>query len=225
MATVFSTAFAGTATSLSSSYYMRRLYADNAAAKTDSSRALMRKSTLSYADSHALRRAIKNLGSFSYDDDHSTDIRNSVSAFVNTYNNLLDSSGTSSDNELQKSCKGLKKLTQEYADDLNKIGITVNKDGTLKTRTDLFANADISKFKELFSKDSKYMQRVSSYSKRMELRGQELDAEETQEELLKQQPKEKGISQAFLLPGQADAGSASPDLADGGIGSHINVVL
>lgn len=178
----------------------------------------MSKSALSYADSHALRRAVKNLGSFTYDDEKATDIRNSVTAFVNTYNNLLESSGGSSDNELQKSCKSLKKLTEQYAGDLDKIGISVNSDGTLKTRNDLFSSADISKFKKIFSKDSDYMQRVSSYAKRIELRGQTLDTEETQAALLKQQKKaqpEPVSAPPFL----------SPDLPDTGIGSNINVVL
>lgn len=53
-------------------------------------------------DSHALRRAIRSLGSFTYDDDNETNIKNNVSAFISTYNNMINSSGASDDRTNEK---------------------------------------------------------------------------------------------------------------------------
>ena len=80
------TAYVGAGTTLGTSYYMRRFYAANADARTTTSRSNLTNSTLTGADSHALRRAIRSLGSFTYDDDNETNIKNSVSAFISTYN-------------------------------------------------------------------------------------------------------------------------------------------
>lgn len=218
MATIFSTAYAGTGVSLSSSYYLRRFYSANTDAKTSASRKQYSNTALSNADARALRRAIKSLGSFTYDDDNSTNIRNSVSAFIDTYNNLLDSSGSSEDRRMQQTYKSMKKLTSEYADELDKIGITVSKDGTLKKRTDLFANADISKFEKLFSKDTDYMQRISAYTRRVQKRSETLDIEEKRAALLKQQQQNTSTLTATTF-------TTSSGIPAAGTGNNVNVVL
>ncbi|MDD6305580.1 MAG: hypothetical protein PUA75_01315 [Clostridiales bacterium] len=218
MATIFSTAYAGTGVSLSSSYYLRRFYSANTDAKTSASRKQYSNTALSNADARALRRAIKSLGSFTYDDDSSTNIRNSVSAFIDTYNNLLDSSGSSEDRRMQQTYKSMKKLTSEYADELDKIGITVSKDGTLKKRTDLFANADISKFEKLFSKDTDYMQRISAYTRRVQKRSETLDIEEKRAALLKQQQQNTSTLAATTF-------TTSSGIPAAGTGNNVNVVL
>lgn len=222
MATVFSTAYAGTGVSLSSTYYMRHFYKSNADARTAASRKQLSNAELSSADAIALRRAIKSLGSFSYDSEHATNIRNNVTAFINTYNNLLSSAGDSDDRKLTQSCKSLKKLTSEYEDSLDKIGITVNKDGTLASRSNLFANADISKFEKLFSKDSEYMQRISSYSKRIERRSITIDTEEKKAARLKQQTDNDTSSVTAALTASLMTSSGVPANPAGG---NVNVVL
>ena len=160
------TAYAGAGTVLGTSYYMRRFYASNADARTSTSRSNLSNSTLTGADAHALRRAIRSLGSFTYNDDNEDNIKNNVSAFISTYNNMISSSNASSDRTIKNTQKSLKNLTSEYASQLDKIGITVKDNGTLETRSSLFGSADISKFESLFSTDSEYMQRVTSYAKR-----------------------------------------------------------
>lgn len=107
------TAYVGAGTTLGTSYYMRRFYASNADARTTTSRSNLTNSTLTGADSHALRRAIRSLGSFTYDDDNETNIKNSVSAFISTYNNMINSSGASDDRTVKNTQKSLKNLTAE----------------------------------------------------------------------------------------------------------------
>ena len=125
------TAYVGAGTTLGTSYYMRRFYAANADARTTTSRSNLSNSTLTGADSHALRRAIRSLGSFTYDDDNETNIKNNVSAFISTYNNMINSSGASDDRTMKNTQKSLKNLTAEYESQLDKIGITVKDNGTV----------------------------------------------------------------------------------------------
>ena len=225
MATVFSSAYAGSGVSLSSSYYLRRFYTGNADAKTGISRKQYSTPALSMADSHALRQAIKSLGSFSYDGEHSTNIRNSVSAFIDTYNNLLYSSGASEDRRMQQTHKSIKKLSADYEKDLDKIGITIKKDGTLEKRTDLFANADISRFEKLFSADADYMQRISSYARRVEKRSEILDIEEKRALIMKQQANNEKTDGTGTLPPVLSVTGAGDDILPVGIGGNVNVVL
>ena len=119
------TAYVGAGTTLGTSYYMRRFYASNADARTTTSRSNLSNSTLT-----ALRRAVRSLGSFTYDDDNAANIRNNVSAFISTYNNILNSSGNSDDRTIKNTQKSLKNITAEYADQLDKIGITVKESTT-----------------------------------------------------------------------------------------------
>lgn len=179
MATVFNNQYAGAGMSLSSDYYMRNFYVSNRDAGTKSKRSSLTGSELSLADSMALRRAVKNLGSFDYTKSQSNDIRSSVLAFMDTYNNLLDSAGSkSSDAIMDHTAKQLKSLTGEHEKDLDKIGITVNPDGTLSSRENLFNSAALSKFEKLFSGDSDYMQQASAYAKRLARRSEELVTDE-----------------------------------------------
>lgn len=226
--------YIGAGTTLSSSYYMRSFYAANSNARTSTNRSDMRSSELSYADSVALRRAIRELGNANYVEDQDPNIRNSVKAFINVYNNLLDSASDSGDYNLERNAKQLKSLTKEYADQLDKIGITVKNDGSLETRDSLFESASLSKFEKLFSKDSDYMQRTTAYAKRAQRQSQAL------ENNVLHQAAKKTIKSPSKIPdsgndsdndGRTEAARLAADalgldtLANSGIGKNINVVL
>ena len=168
------TAYIGSGTTLSSKYYLRSFYRSNREAGTSSKRREFSGNQLALADGRALRQAVRRLTSSDFSDDQDANTRNSVLAYIQTYNNMLSSAGSSSDRTLERSAKQLKNITSEYSSELDKIGITVNDDGTLTSRTTLFESADLSKFKELFSADAAYMQRTSTYAKRFASRGEAL---------------------------------------------------
>lgn len=211
--------YAGTGTTLASSFYLRNFYSQNRDARTTTSRSHLSNSQLSSADTAALRKAVKELGKFSYDDDSTENIRNSVSAFVSTYNNLLDSASDSGDRKMQQSAKLLKDLTSKYSDNLDKIGITVNSDGTLETRSSLFSTASISKFEKLFSGDSDYMQGVSAYSKRLQKRSDTLNLIE--ETALRQKNQANAAKKEGVEMTQPDLNA----LLNTGIGANVNISL
>lgn len=223
--------YIGTGTTLSSKYYVRNFYISNRDAGTSSKRKSIGNTALTLADGAALRRAIKNLGSSDYSDSQDSNIRNGVLAYIQTYNNTLSSVTDSTDHTLERNAKQLKSLTKEYSDELDKIGITVNEDGTLTSRDALFKSASLSKFQSLFSSDSVFMQRTSAYAKRIERRSESLKlAEETQ--------KLKGITDKRATENASTGADASTTaaqlvtesldldtLANTGVGRNINIVL
>lgn len=162
-------AIAGTGVSLSASYYLRNFYTSNRNASTSSKRKEMTSGALSQADATALHRAAKKLRKFNYEDDttDSANIYGSVSAFIQTYNNTLSSGSKSDDASLNRYSKYLKSLSKEHSDELSKIGITVNSDGSLTANDNLLKSAKVSKVKTLFADDAEYINKVSRYSKKM----------------------------------------------------------
>lgn len=225
--------YLGTGTTLSSNYYLRSFYQSNRDARTASKRHEMSNMNLTLADSHALRKALKKLGASDFTEDQDTNIRNSVSAYIQTYNNMLSSAADSSDRTLERSAKQLKNITKEYTNELDKIGITVNDDGTLTGRENLLSSADLSKIEKLFSRDSEYMQRTTAYAKRLVRRSEALDATATQQKLkeIADRKENAGSNTADTISGVAAAALAasdSPDLdtlLNNGIGKNVNIVL
>lgn len=222
--------YIGTGTTLSSNYYVRNFYISNRDASTSGKRKNMSNTALTVADGHALRRAIKNLGSFDYSEIQDSNIRNNVLAYIQTYNNTLSSASASSDHTLERSSKQLKNITAEYSAQLDKIGITVNEDGTLTSRESLFKTADLSKFKSLFSSDSEFMQRTSAYAKRIERRSESLKLTEENQKL-----KQIADSKAAGTATDTDASTTAAQLAaasldldtllNTGVGKNVNIVL
>lgn len=200
--------YSGVGVNLTSDFYKRNFYISNRDAQTSSKRSSMDKNTLSYADGMALRQAVRQLGDFTFSEDEDANIRNSVLAYIDTYNNTLSSCGKSTDSTLTRNAKQLKALTKEYTNELDKIGITVNEDGTLTSRDSLFKTADLSKFKKIFSSDSTYMQRTSAYAKRIAQRSDELSLSE----------KNKAIRET-----KKAAETITDTLTETGIGQNVNI--
>ncbi len=218
--------YIGAGTTLSSNYYMRNFYISNRDARTSSKRKDIDNSELTLADGMALRRAIKQLGSLEFDDEKDSDIRNSVKAFIDTFNNTLDSTSASADHTLNRNMKQLKSIAQEYASDLDKIGITVNDDGTLTRRDALFTTASLSKFKKLFSSDSDFIQRTSACAKRIERRSDALCITERNQKLLQSNANQTGsTADATAVAQLISDGTDLDTLLNTGVGQNVNVVL
>ena len=104
------TAYIGSGTTLSSKYYLRSFYRSNREAGTSSKRREFSGNQLALADGRALRQAVRRLTSSDFSDDQDANTRNSVLAYIQTYNNMLSSAGRSSDRTLERSAKQLKNL-------------------------------------------------------------------------------------------------------------------
>lgn len=153
---------------LSSTFYLRNFYKNDQTAFKSSSRKEISSGKLSHEDALALRRAAKALKDFEFTDDElESNLLGSVDAFIKTYNNNLESSGGKNTSDLKRYAKQLKNLSSSHAEELEDIGITINKDGSLKLNENLFKKADVADIKKVFGKDSSYSKQVSSISKRM----------------------------------------------------------
>ena len=95
--------------SLSSSYFMRNFYSENRNAAKKSGRSDYNKTELSYEDSRALTRAVKKITSVDFgsdkaeeDSDINDSARASIQAFVETYNNTMDTGKSSCDSNASR---------------------------------------------------------------------------------------------------------------------------
>ncbi len=219
-------AIAGTGVSLTISFYKRNFYSDNRNAATSAKRTSYSSTELANADASAIRRAVKKLRSFTFDEDNEINIRNSVSAYVDTINNLMTSGKETGDKQAERYLNSLSSLNSKYSDELDDIGITVNPDGTLTTRSTMFSSASISRFESLFSKDSDYMQKVDSYAKRLQKRTTLLQDTEIRQKNLKENASGSTSTTSATTEAAALVASALQlEQSKNGIGTSINLYL
>ncbi|MBR1622471.1 MAG: hypothetical protein IJ675_00975, partial [Pseudobutyrivibrio sp.] len=86
-----------------------------------------------------------------------------------TMNNAITSATKygKGDTSVKNAAAKLKKLNNDYASDLQKIGITVNKDGTVSLYENASKTYSSSKIASFFDNDSKYLNDVYDTAKRI----------------------------------------------------------
>ena len=157
---------------LSTDYFMRNFYKSNRTVSKKNGRSNFSKIELSYEDSRALSRAAKRMlnTDFDTDEDEDADIgetmKSKIEAFVNTYNNALET-GDSNDYDTNRYLRQLKTLSRKHSDELSDIGITVEKDGTLTINEDLLKMADNSKVRKVCSSDNDFSQKSLRIAKKL----------------------------------------------------------
>ena len=160
---------------LTSDFFLNNFYSHNRKAIKKNDRSDYTKLELSYEDSCALSKAAKRLPLNDYGskedntkgDNINDTTRASIQAYVDVYNNTLDSGKTSSDYETQHCIKRLKTLTKQHVDELEDIGITIEKDGKLTVNEDLLKLSDNSKVEEIFASEKTFSKQVMSYAKKL----------------------------------------------------------
>lgn len=159
--------------SLTTNYFMNNFYASNRNVIKTSGRNDYTKLELSYEDSRALTRAAKRLLKNDYgsdadekDNDISDTTRSALTAFVNTYNNTVDSSKTSTDHDTKYQMKKMKNYLKKYSDDLEHIGISMESSGKLSINEDLLKSANNSKVRKIFAEDKEFSKKFLQMSKK-----------------------------------------------------------
>lgn len=79
-----------------------------------------------------------------------------VNAFIEDYNNLVEETADSNTSSIARTSAQMISLTSTYEKQLEKIGITVNKDDTLSIDKDTFLEADMTRVKNLFNGTGSY---------------------------------------------------------------------
>lgn len=159
--------------SLSTNYFLNNFYENNRSVSKSSGRSDYTKLELSYEDSRALTRAAKRLLKNDYGSDTdekdttiSDTTRSALTAFVDTYNNTVDSSKTSTDHDTKYQLKKIKAYLHKYSDELEHIGISMESDGKLKINEDLLKTAKNSKVRKIFSSDQEFSKKFLNLSKK-----------------------------------------------------------
>lgn len=152
---------------------MNNFYENNRSVSKSSGRSDYTKLELSYEDSRALTRAAKRLLKNDYGSDTdekdtaiSDTTRSALTAFVDTYNNTVDSSKTSTDHDTKYQLKKMKAYLHKYSDELEHIGISMESDGKLKINEDLLKTAKNSKVRKIFSSDQEFSKKFLNLSKK-----------------------------------------------------------
>lgn len=91
-------------------------------------------------------------------------ILGAVKDFVDSYNDLLGSAGKAANSSTQRALSSMMNLTSAYANQLEKIGITINKDNTLSIDEDVFNKADMRTVKSIFNGSSSYAANIGGYA-------------------------------------------------------------
>lgn len=142
--------------SLSISGYMRQLYKGNSYGATVNGRDGQPSYSLFSADVKAIQRAVKDLGGYDYDDGEGSELMDKVQAFVNTYNNYVDSAKGMNDENVSRYMSKMKKLTKEHADEFGEIGITIQSSGKMKIDKKKLQDTGRYQVSVLFSEDAEY---------------------------------------------------------------------
>ena len=160
---------------LSSDFFLNNFYSNNRNVIKKNNRNDYSKLELSYEDSRALSKAAKRLPQNDYgskeedtkDDNINDTTKASIQAFVSVYNNTLDSGKSSTDYDTQHYIKRLRTMTKNHADELEDIGITIEKDGKLTVNEDLLKISDNSKVEKIFSSDNEFSKQVMKFANKL----------------------------------------------------------
>lgn len=150
-------------------YFLRTYYGTNRDARTNTKREGMSSNTKSVADSYALKKAVEDLKDVDYENtEKDGELYNKFLAFVSAYNNTMESSNESDSRDVKHAQKMMKKITSKYADELEDLGVSINKDGSLKLSDNVGDKFTIEKMKKIFSpKETSYAKDLKRYSAAM----------------------------------------------------------
>lgn len=125
--------------------------------------------TLSMADASALRNAIRKLQDYDFESATESQIQEKLKAFTDTMNNAISSASKygQGDSSVKNAVSKIKRLNNENASDLQKIGITVNKDGTVSLYENASKTYSASKISSFFDDNSKYLKDLYDAAKKI----------------------------------------------------------
>lgn len=152
--------------SLAVSGYIRQFYRGNSFGATQSGRAGQPAYSLVPADIKAIKSAVKSLGKYDYEEGEGGELMKKVQAFVDTYNNYIESAKGMDDRDVNRYLNKLKKITKENAGEFAEIGVTVQSSGKLKINKKTLEDTSRYQVSRLFSEDAEFSKQVQENMKR-----------------------------------------------------------
>ena len=160
--------------SVTTNYYLRSLYSSDRTLTNKTTRAETKAASLQKADQDALRKGIRALADWDYEDEDENSKKavkakfyKNLKAFADSYNYTLESGDKASpdDSSIKHSVGNIRSLSKKYSEELSSLGIKTDSKGYMKISDSALDNIDVESYEEMFGKDSKYMKALSEYSK------------------------------------------------------------
>jgi translation initiation factor 2 beta subunit (eIF-2beta)/eIF-5 len=148
-------------------YYLRSAYTKNRKAMNSDYRNTQSNSTIVSADADAVKTMAEKLRALEYDSDHGTEVLQYAKAFVESYNNLMDSTDSASDSTITNLKKQLSKMTKKEKEDLASIGIEIKSNGKLSIDTDTFGSSRAAKIGQVLSSEGTFSSSIRSIAQKI----------------------------------------------------------
>lgn len=120
---------------ISASSVLRRAYAGNVNFKDENYRKNSSNHEVMSADRKAMVRALDRLGELDFestDEDDTKSIYNTITSYLDIYNNAVSTAMDSDSSDIRRTGKDMKAFMKEYSSSLEAIGIQIKSDGTVK---------------------------------------------------------------------------------------------
>jgi phenylalanyl-tRNA synthetase beta subunit len=186
-----------------------RAYAGNALFKDESYRTNSNNHDTVSADRKAMVRALDRLDTLDFDsteDDDTKTIYNTVTSYLDVYNNAVSSALDSDSSHIQQTGKQMKRLMKEYSSELEAIGITIKSNGTVKIDKSDLQSATTRQVSKIFGDDS-YKDSMKSLMKK----------------LRNQVNREKTSQQVTETSTKSGTTSSSDSLLSDSVGNNLNL--
>lgn len=154
---------------ISASSMMKSAYAGNIYYKDESYRKGSSNHDVVSADRKAMVRALKRLGELDFDSEETDDtksIYNTVTSYLDIYNNTVSSANASNSSDIRRTGKEIKALLKEHKDSLDEIGIQFKSDGTVKIDKTKLRKATTTQVSKIFDNDD-YISEMNQLMKKL----------------------------------------------------------
>ena len=154
---------------ISATSVLRRAYAGNVYFKDENYRKNSSNHEVVSADRKAMVRALEQLGDLDFDstdEDDTKSIYNTVTSYLDIYNNAVTSANASNSSDIRRTGKDMKALMKEYGSSLENIGIQIKSDGTVKINKSELQKATTSQVSRIFG-DNDYLSGMNKLMKKL----------------------------------------------------------
>ena len=178
---------------ISATSVLRRAYAGNVYFKDENYRKNSSNHEVVSADRKAMVRALERLGDLDFDstdEDDTKSIYNTVTSYLDIYNNAVSSANDSNSSDIRRTGKDMKALMKEYSSSLETIGIQIKSDGTVKIDKSELQKATTSQVSKIFGNNDY----ISGMNKLMNKLRNQVNREAPVQEAYKESVKNDGLS-------------------------------
>lgn len=148
-------------------FYLRNAYTRNREARKADYRISQPNNTLVMADSDAMKKISEKLRKLTYDSDNGSEVLQTTKAFIETYNNLLETSGGSENGSIARLKKQFTNMTKDEKDALASIGIEIKGNGKLELDEKVFGKCKPAKIEKILATENTFTKSMKTYASRI----------------------------------------------------------